>query len=49
MTYATDLVRTGSTGNQPTTSTIRRSVIHLTVVAIAMIAVAGGALAALGA
>lgn len=47
MTYATDLVHTGNTGVQATSSTIRRSVIYLTVVAITMIAVAGGALAAL--
>jgi hypothetical protein len=49
MTYATDLVRANNIGAQQTSGTIRRGVIYLTVVAIAMIAVAGGALAALGA
>ena len=47
MTYATDLIKTGDTDRQLASGTIFRGVMSLTVVAVTMIAVAGGALAAL--
>jgi len=48
MNYATDLVPAGN-GTDRSSGTIQRSVIYLTVVAIAMIAVGSAALAALAA
>ncbi|MCK6452834.1 MAG: hypothetical protein L6R19_18595 [Alphaproteobacteria bacterium] len=47
MNYATDLIRTGGDAAQHSSGKLQRSLIYLTVVAVLMIAVAGGALAAL--
>ncbi len=47
MNYATDLIRTDGNAGPHASGKLQRSLVYLTVVAIAMIAVAGGALAAL--
>lgn len=49
MNYATDLIRTGGDAGLHAAGRLQRSLIYLTVVAILMIVVAGGALAALAA